>query len=96
MALRIGLVGARGHTGRELISILSRRADMVLDFAVSRAMEGEPVSTLAPDADPALVFEALSPEAIATRGADRQLHGAAGRHHGSGAAGAGASCAHHV
>lgn len=70
MALRIGLVGARGHTGRELISILSRRADMVLDFAVSRAMEGEPVSSLAPDADPGLVFEALSPEAIAARGAD--------------------------
>lgn len=70
MTLRIGLVGARGHTGRELISIVSRRTDMALDFAVSRTMEGEPVSSLAPTADPSLVFEALSPETIAARKAD--------------------------
>lgn len=67
---RIGLVGARGHTGRELIAILGRRNDMALDFAVSRAMAGEPVSTLAPGGPSGLLFEALSPEEIAARGAD--------------------------
>lgn len=67
---RIGLVGARGHTGRELIAILSRRADTTLDFAVSRAMAGEAVSALAPEADAGLMFEALEPEEIAARGAD--------------------------
>ncbi len=66
----VGLVGARGHTGRELIRILAARDDMSLSFAVSRAMAGEPVSNLAPEADPALKFEALSPEEIAQSGAD--------------------------
>lgn len=67
---RIGLVGARGHTGRELIAILGRRDDMALAFAVSRAMAGEPVTALAPEAPAGLLFEALSPEEIAARGAD--------------------------
>jgi len=67
---RIGLVGARGHTGRELIRLLSARDDLALGFAVSRAMAGQPVTDLAPEADPSLVFEALTPEDIAARGAD--------------------------
>ncbi|MGX6648784.1 N-acetyl-gamma-glutamyl-phosphate reductase [Maricaulaceae bacterium MS644] len=67
---RIGLVGARGHTGRELIAILGRRTDMALDFAVSRGMAGEPVTSLAPDGPSGLLFEALTPEEIASRGAD--------------------------
>lgn len=68
--LRIGLVGARGYTGRELIAILARRSDMTLDFAVSRNMAGEPVTQLAPEAPDGLLFEALSPDEIAARGAD--------------------------
>jgi len=67
---RIGLVGARGHTGRELIAILGRRNDMALEFAVSRAMAGEPVSALAQGGPSGLLFEALSPDEIAARGAD--------------------------
>lgn len=67
---RIGLVGARGHTGRELIRLLGQRDDLALSFAVSRAMAGQPVTQLAPEADPSLVFEALTPEGIAQRGAD--------------------------
>ena len=67
---RIGLVGARGHTGRELIRILSARDDLALGFAVSRSNAGQPVTEMAPEADPSLVFEALTPEDIAARGAD--------------------------
>ncbi|MCP2679236.1 N-acetyl-gamma-glutamyl-phosphate reductase [Maricaulaceae bacterium NA33B04] len=67
---RIGLVGARGHTGRELIRILSARDDLALAFAVSRSNAGQPVTDMAPEADPSLVFEALTPEDIAIRGAD--------------------------
>ncbi len=67
---RIGLVGARGHTGRELIRLLAARDDMALDFAVSRAMAGQPVAGLAPEADAALSFEALTADEIAARGAD--------------------------
>lgn len=70
MTLRIGLVGARGYTGQELVAILARRTDMVLDFAVSRHLAGSAVSELAPDAPAHLRFEALSPEEIAERGAD--------------------------
>jgi N-acetyl-gamma-glutamyl-phosphate reductase len=70
MMQRIGLVGARGHTGRELIRLLSQRDDLALGFAVSRAMAGQPVTDLAPEADPSLVFEALTPDDIAKRGAD--------------------------
>ncbi len=67
---RIGLVGARGHTGRELIRILSQRDDLALAFAVSRSNAGRPVTEMAPEADPSLVFEALTPDDIAARGAD--------------------------
>jgi N-acetyl-gamma-glutamyl-phosphate reductase len=70
MTARIGLVGARGYAGREIIAILSRRSDMALDFAVSRNLAGASVTTLAPQADPALEFESLSPDQIAARGAD--------------------------
>lgn len=68
--LKVGLVGARGHTGRELVAILSRRPDMALVFASSRAMAGEPVKKLAPEAPEGLLFEALGPHDVATRGAD--------------------------
>ncbi|MCP2669424.1 N-acetyl-gamma-glutamyl-phosphate reductase [Maricaulaceae bacterium EIL42A08] len=67
---RIGLVGARGHTGRELIRILSARDDLALAFAVSRSSAGRPVTDMAEEADPSLVFEALSADDIAARGAD--------------------------
>ncbi|MFW6413093.1 MAG: N-acetyl-gamma-glutamyl-phosphate reductase [Oceanicaulis sp.] len=67
---RIGLVGARGHTGRELIALIGRRSDMTLDFAVSRAMAGEPVGAAAPGGPSGLLFENLTPEDVAARGAD--------------------------
>ena len=66
----IGLVGARGHTGRELIRLLAERSDMSLDFAVSRAMDGQPVTDMAPEGPAGLLFEALSPEAVAQRQCD--------------------------
>lgn len=68
--LKVGLAGARGHTGKELVAILSRRDDMRLVFASSRAMAGEPVSNLASGARAGLVFEAMGPEDVAARGAD--------------------------
>ncbi|KAA5800934.1 N-acetyl-gamma-glutamyl-phosphate reductase [Alkalicaulis satelles] len=66
----VGLVGARGHTGRELIALIARRPDMRLTFAVSRAMAGKPVRDLAPEAPDGLEFEALDAQACAARGAD--------------------------
>ena len=66
----VALVGARGHTGRELIRLLAEREDLRLVCAVSRAMDGRKVTDLAPEGPAELMFEALSPEAVARRGCD--------------------------
>lgn len=66
----LGLVGARGHTGRELIRLIAERDDLSLAFAVSRAMDGQMVTDLAPEAPAGLLFDALSPEAVAQRQCD--------------------------
>lgn len=65
MSARIGLVGARGHTGRELIRLIAGRSDMELAFASSREFAGRPVREMAPEADAGLMFEALAPDAVA-------------------------------
>lgn len=67
---RIGLVGARGHTGRELIRLISERTDMILAFASSRELGGKPVTDVAPEADPDLIFETLGPDQVAASGVD--------------------------
>ncbi|PWE16390.1 N-acetyl-gamma-glutamyl-phosphate reductase [Marinicauda salina] len=67
---RIGLVGARGHVGRELIRLLAGREDMGLAFASSRAMAGAPATALAPEAPEGLTIEALGPEGVAGKDVD--------------------------
>ena len=66
----VGLIGARGHTGRELAAILGRRGDLQLSYASSRAMAGQPVREMAEGAPAGLVFENLTPEAAAARRTD--------------------------
>lgn len=66
----IGLVGARGHTGRELIRLLAGREDLELRFAVSRAMAGQAVREMAPEAPKGLMFQALPPEEVAAQACD--------------------------
>lgn len=61
---RVGLVGARGHVGQELIGILRRHARIEIAFVSSRTQPGTPV----PGLD--LRFEDLDAEAIAAKGAD--------------------------
>ena len=70
MSVTVGLVGARGHTGRHLLRLLAGRSDMQVVCAGSREFAGQAVTTLAPEADPGLVFEALTPEDVAGRGLD--------------------------
>lgn len=67
---RIGLIGARGHTGRELIRLMAGREDLELAFASSREFAGKPVTGLAPEAPAGLLFEALSAEEATGRGVD--------------------------
>jgi N-acetyl-gamma-glutamyl-phosphate reductase len=70
MSVKIGLVGARGHTGRHLLRLLAGRGDMQVVCAGSREFAGQAVTTLAPEVDPDLMFEALTPEDVAGRGLD--------------------------
>lgn len=66
----IGLVGARGHTGRELIRLIAGHPELMLAYAVSREFAGRPVATVAPEDNDECIFEALSPEEVARRRAD--------------------------
>ncbi|NRA28791.1 MAG: N-acetyl-gamma-glutamyl-phosphate reductase [Parvularculaceae bacterium] len=72
--IRVGLIGARGYVGRELISELDQDERFDLAFASSRAMEGRRLSTL-----PGLmgltrfgdyVADQVSPEELSSKRAD--------------------------
>lgn len=70
MAARIGLIGARGHTGRELLRLIAGRDDMDLAFASSREFAGRPVAEMAPEITTGLDFVAMAPDDIAGSGVD--------------------------
>jgi N-acetyl-gamma-glutamyl-phosphate reductase len=61
---RIGLVGARGHVGQELIGILRRHPRFEIAFVSSRTLPG----VIVPGLD--LRFEDLDADAVAAKGAD--------------------------
>ncbi|HJS71192.1 MAG TPA: N-acetyl-gamma-glutamyl-phosphate reductase [Acidimicrobiia bacterium] len=62
---RVGVVGARGHTGAELLRILARHPQVEVALAGSRELEGEPVP-----AGEGLLFESVGPDHIAERDLD--------------------------
>ncbi|RDV38627.1 N-acetyl-gamma-glutamyl-phosphate reductase [Bradymonadaceae bacterium TMQ3] len=62
---RVGLIGARGHTGAQLIPMLARHTGVELASVSSRELAGEAVSDHIPDAPAGLRFEALAPEDVA-------------------------------
>jgi N-acetyl-gamma-glutamyl-phosphate reductase len=66
----VGLVGARGHTGRELIRLISQHPEFMLAYAVSREYAGRRVSEIAPEDTDECIFEALAPEEAAKRRVD--------------------------
>jgi N-acetyl-gamma-glutamyl-phosphate reductase len=66
----VGLVGARGHTGRELIRLIAEHPELMLAYAVSREFAGRPEAEIAPEDKDECVFEALGPEEAAKRRAD--------------------------
>ncbi|MFO0756466.1 MAG: N-acetyl-gamma-glutamyl-phosphate reductase [Byssovorax sp.] len=61
----IGLIGARGYVGQELMSLLARHPGFEVAFVSSRTTAGEPVPGV-----PGLVFEDLDAAAIAARRPD--------------------------
>ena len=66
----VGLVGARGYVGRELIRLIAGHPELMLAYAVSREFAGRPVAEVAPEDQDECIFEALSPEEAAQRRAD--------------------------
>lgn len=66
----IGLVGARGHAGAELLHIIARHPDLMLAFAVSREWAGRKVNEISPDILDESIFEALDPAEAARRRSD--------------------------
>lgn len=66
----IGLIGARGHAGREILRLVAEHPEMMLAYASSRELAGRKVSEIAPEDKDEAVFEALSPEEAARRRVD--------------------------
>ena len=70
--LSVGIVGASGYTGEELVRILARHPRVSLDAVCSRSLAGKAVADEMPRlrgvVDPALAFSASSPEACAASG----------------------------
>jgi N-acetyl-gamma-glutamyl-phosphate reductase len=66
----VGIVGARGHTGSELIKLILAHPRLELAFVSSRELDGQPVGEHNAAYRGALRFENLSADAVAAKGAD--------------------------
>jgi N-acetyl-gamma-glutamyl-phosphate reductase len=68
--ITVGLVGARGYVGREIVALLAKHPQIEIAFVVSKTQAGQPVAAHLPGAPVGLVFEDLGPEQVAAKGAD--------------------------
>lgn len=66
----VGLIGARGYVGLELLALLESHPLLDLAYASSRALAGEPISKHAKASFSGKSFEELSPSDIASENAD--------------------------
>lgn len=66
----IGIVGARGHTGAELIRMIAAHPALTLAFVSSRELDGQPLSAHNAAYRGELCYEKLDPDAVASRAAD--------------------------
>ena len=66
----VGIVGARGHTGAELIRLIARHPQLELAFVSSRELAGQMVSDHIPGFSGELRYENLSHEDVGSKGAD--------------------------
>lgn len=70
MQKSIGLIGARGYVGAELVRWLEKHPVFELGLAVSRSVAGQPVCALIPESRSHLRFVDHKPEQIAKAGLD--------------------------
>ena len=68
--ISVGIIGARGYVGVELLRLLHTHPHFRIAFASSRELAGQPLSALDPDLGDALRFESLDADAVTTRRAD--------------------------
>ena len=66
----IGIVGARGHTGSELIRLIAAHPSLELAFVSSRELEGQRVDAHNDAFTGELRYENLDPQAVAAKRAD--------------------------
>ena len=66
----LGIVGARGHTGAELIRLVAGHPDIELAFVSSRELDGQRVAEHNDACHSELRYENLDAEAVAAKGAD--------------------------
>jgi len=66
----LGIIGARGHTGAELIALIARHPHIELAFVSSRELAGQRVSDHHAVNTRDLRYESLNPEAVAAKAAD--------------------------
>lgn len=67
---RIGIVGARGHTGEELIRLIQNHSALELAFVSSRERVGQRVADFIAGFSGELQYESLDPEAVAAKAVD--------------------------
>ena len=70
MSKSIGLVGARGYVGAEMLTLLGQHPEFECAFACSSSQAGDLVQQHVPAAPDGLVFENLTPEEAAARKVD--------------------------
>ncbi|MEL7486891.1 MAG: N-acetyl-gamma-glutamyl-phosphate reductase [Pseudomonadota bacterium] len=66
----VGVIGARGHVGRELLRLIGDHPELMLAYAGSREFAGRRVAEIAPEIHDDIEFEALDAAAAAERRAD--------------------------
>ncbi|WP_202844874.1 N-acetyl-gamma-glutamyl-phosphate reductase [Luteimonas saliphila] len=66
----LGIVGARGHTGRELIRLVAAHPRFALAFVSSRELDGQRVDAHDDGYTGDLRFESLAADAVAAKAAD--------------------------
>jgi len=66
----LGIVGARGHTGAELIKLVAAPPRLQLAFVSSRELDGKPLADHHPEYTGELHYENLYADAVAAKGVD--------------------------
>jgi len=70
MPRKLGIIGARGHTGAELINLIAAHESLELAFVSSRELQGQRVADHVDAFQGELCYEVLAADAIAGRAVD--------------------------